>query len=209
MLITLSQAARVEGAPAQPSLSRMTKNKSPPGFLKKTGDGWRVDTDEPSWENLIAGRRGQDPAANAAKSRGAALARGRAAKTAADGGKKKKKEEDEKAAKVSEAVRNAIDAKIICSANREKLKMQQDEIKTNRMKGAFVERAEGEYWLSFMQRGIIDSFSAVDRCFAETKRLILAGNDTEGKQYLKGELKRGFERAVENLREAVNGAGDD
>jgi hypothetical protein len=77
------------------------------------------------------------------------------------------------------------------------------------MKGAFVERAEGEYWLLFIQRGITDSFSVVDRCFAEMKRLILLENDLEGKRYLKNELKAGFERAAQTLREAIEGAEND
>jgi hypothetical protein len=198
MLVTLSQASRVDGAPLQPSLARMTKNRALPGFFRKTENGWRVDTEDPSWDGLLAARRGQSPAANAAKSRGAKIAR-------TGGNEDDEKEPDKEPNKV----RQAIDAKIIWSARREKLKMEQDEIKTNKMKGAFVERAEGEYWLSFIQRGIVDSFSAVDRCFPEAKRLVLAGNDAEGKKYLKNELKRGFERAAENLREAIEETGDD
>jgi hypothetical protein len=205
MLITLSEAARVEGAPSQPSLSRMTHNRALPGFLKKTGAGWRVDTDDPAWENLLAARRGQSPAANAAKREGPRVA-GRVKKTAAPLPPSAADAGDTEDTGLEKNVRKAIDDKIIYGAERERLRMMQDEIKVNEMKGAFVERAEGEYWLSFMQRGITDSFSAVDRCFAETKRLILLGNDLEGKQYLKNELKTGFERAAQDMREAVEGA---
>jgi hypothetical protein len=206
MLITLSEAARIEGSPSQPSLSRMTRNRVLPDFLKKTDGGWRVDTDDPAWENMLSGRRGGHPEKDLRKSRGARLARAGEKKGAKDSGDDEKDEED---AEWDKNVRKAIDGKIIYSAKREKLKMMQDEIKTSAMKGDFVERAEGEYWLSFMQRGIIDSFSAVDRCFAEMKRLILLGNDLDGKRYLKNELKAGFERAAHTLREAIEGTKDD
>jgi hypothetical protein len=173
----------------------MTKNKAVPPFLKKTVEGWRVDTDDPSWGNMLAAKRGQSPSAGVSKSAGGRLA---------GGGKKDKEDSID-----DSSVRKAIDEKIIYNARREKLKMEQDEIKTGVMKGSFVERAEGEYWLSFMQRGIIDSFSVVDRCFAEMKRLVLLGNDTEGKQHLKNELKREFERVCGDMREAVEvSAGD-
>jgi hypothetical protein len=181
----------------------MTRNRVLPDFLKKTDGGWRVDTDDPAWENLLSGRRGGNPEKDPRKSRGARLARAAERKGAKDFEDDEKDGED---AEWDKNVRKAIDGKIIYSARREKLKMMQDEIKTGEMKGAFVERAEAEYWLSFMQRGIIDSFSAVDRCFAEMKRLILLGNDLEGKRYLKDELKAGFERAAQTLREAVEGA---
>ena len=185
----------------QQSLARMTKNTAVPGFLKKTDGGWRVDTGDPSWENLLAAKRGQSPSANAAKREGARRGTGKRAK--------KEGVADDEAAEGAANVRKAIDAKIIYNARREKLRMDQDEIKTGKMKGDFVERAEGEYWLSFMRRGITDSFSAVDRCFAEVKRLALLDKDNEGRQYLKNELKRGFEQVVENMREAVEGSGGD
>jgi hypothetical protein len=193
----------------------MTKNKAVPGFLKKTGDGWRVDTDDQSWENLLAARRGQSPSTNAAKRAGARVIRRGKRKT--DDGQLREKpneeikegEEDEETIAQKAQVDQAVRLKVICNAKREKLKMEQDEITTAKMKGAFVDRAEGLYWLSFMQRGITDSFSAVDRCFAEIKRLILLGNDAEGKQYLKSELKRGFETVSGNMREAAEAAGDD
>jgi hypothetical protein len=202
MLVTLSEAGRIEGAPLQPSLYRMTKNQVVPSFLKKTDDGWRVDTDEPEWGNFLAGKRGQSKAGNTAKRVGASIGGKR-------GQKKEKEEKDDETVAADAEIRKAINSKIVWNARREKLKMEQDEIKTAEMKGAFVERSEGEYWLSFMQRGIIDSFASVDRCFSEVKRLVLQGNDTEGKQYLRNELKRGFERVVEDMREAVNGADYD
>jgi hypothetical protein len=168
-----------------------------------------VDTDSPGWENLMSGRRGAPPAKDPRKSRGARLARTGEKKVAKDFGDTEKDREDEEEAERDKNVRKSMDEKIIYGAKREKLKMMQDEIKTNEMKGAFVERAEGEYWLSFMQRGITDSFSAVDRCFAEMKRLILLGNDLEGKRYLKNELKAGFEQVVQSMTEAVEGAAHD
>jgi hypothetical protein len=201
MLITISNAAQLPGAPPQPSISRMTHNRVLPSFLKKTDAGWRVDTDDPAWGNLLAARRGQSPAANAAKREGPRLA-GRMKKTRRPPSSEDADSED---AEREENVRKAIESKIIFNAKREKLKMMQDEIKTNAMKDLFVERSEGEYWLSFIQRGIIDSFSAIDRCFAETRRLILLGNDIEGRQYLKNELKAAFERAAQNMKEAVEG----
>jgi hypothetical protein len=181
----------------------MTKNRVLPFFLKKTDAGWRVDTDDPSWGNLIAAKRGQSPAVNAAKREGTRLAR--SVKGNQAGGKPEKEEE---AADGESNVRKALDAKVIYNARREKLRMEQDEIKTGKMKGHFVERTEGEYWLSFMQRGIVDSFSVVDRCFEEVKRLVLLGNGIEGKQYLKNELKRVFNLAARNMKEAIEGQDD-
>jgi hypothetical protein len=186
----------------------MTKNRTLPDFLKKTDEGWRVDTDAPGWEILLSGKRRQPAAASIAKKLGARLARSR---------KTKSEEKSGGTACASEAaggdepgdVEKAAADKIIYNSKREKLKMEQDEIKTGKMRGAFIERAEGEYWLSFMQRGITDSFSTINRCFMETKRLILAGNDTEAKQYMRDELKAGFERVVRDMEEAVRGAAND
>jgi hypothetical protein len=50
MLTTLSEAGRIEGA-----LSRMTRDRALPDFLKKTDGGWRVDTDSPMLENSPGG----------------------------------------------------------------------------------------------------------------------------------------------------------
>jgi hypothetical protein len=194
----------------------MTKNKVVPGFLKNTANGWRVDTDDPSWENLLVAKRGQSPATNAVKRAGARIISRGKRKTDDEQLREKSKkeeineeEEDEETIARKEQVNQAVRLKVICNAKREKLKMQQDEIKTEKMKGAFVDRDEGLYWLSFMQRGITDSFSTVDRCFAEMKRLILLGQEREGRQYLKSELKRGFETVSKNMREAAEATSND
>jgi hypothetical protein len=216
MLVTLTEAAKQPGAPAQPTLYRMTKNKRVPGFLVQTSGGWRVDTGNPEWEqylgrvsgralpqkisgNRVKAAKGKPQAPGAAKGRGEA----RGQNPAKGKGGLGEDEDDNKPETTS--VQKAIEAKVIYNARREKLKMEQDEIKTGAMKEEYVVKAEGEFWLSFIQREMIDSFSVVRRCMSEVKRLILAGDDTQAGKYLNAELKAAFEQTAQTLQDALDG----
>jgi hypothetical protein len=55
MLLTISEAAKQQGAPSQPTIWRMTKNKRIPGFLVQADGGWRVDTASPEWGAYVQG----------------------------------------------------------------------------------------------------------------------------------------------------------
>jgi hypothetical protein len=203
MLVTLSEAARQPGAPSQPALHKMTKNKRLPDFLVQTEDGWRVETNSPEWTRYLnrvsMKSEPQKQAGNYVKQL-----------------KRQKKqsgqshdEADSESTAENTTVQKAMDAKIIYNARREKLKMEQDEIKTNALKEAFIDKGEAEYWLSFIQREISDSFSVVKHCMSEIKRCIMTGEDGQAERVFVNALTAAFERTAGNLRDALSGEGGD
>jgi hypothetical protein len=198
MLVTLSEAARQPGAPSQAALHRMTKNKRLPGFLVQTEDGWRVDVDSADWDRYL---KRVSKHAEPQKQVGNQVKRQK--KPAGRRDDKKKKEDDEE--KTALRVDKAIEAKIIYNAQREKYKMEQDEIKTNALKEIYVDKREAEYWLSFIQRGITDSFSVVKYCMSEVKRHIMMGDDAQAERVLLDALIAAYERTAENLRGVLEG----
>lgn len=106
-------------------------------------------------------------------------------------------------------VQKAMEAKIVYNARREKLKMEQDEIKINAMKLAFVDKGEAEYWLSFIQREITDSFSVVKHCLSEVKRCIMIGEDGHAERVITNALIAAFERTAKTLQDALSGKSED
>ncbi|MDR0374729.1 MAG: hypothetical protein LBH85_03290 [Treponema sp.] len=201
MLVTLSEAARKTGAPSQPALHRMTKNKLLPSFLVQTENGWRVETDDPAWTrylNRVFNRvEPQKQAGNRVKQ----LKKRTKRSDPSDG--------ETKAVQENTNVQKAIEAKIIYNSRREKLKMEQDEVKTNVIKEVFVDKGEAEYWLSFVQREIFDSFSVVKHCMGEVKRCIMAGEDGQAERALTNALAAAFKRNMETLSGALSGEIED
>jgi hypothetical protein len=201
MLITISEASKQSGAPSQPAIHRMTKNKRVPGFLTRTSQGWRVDTGNPEWGAYIQGvsRRAlpQKLAGNQVKK-----AEG-TARPAAGNGREDEGGNDEAQ---NTTVQKAAEAKIIYYARREKLKLEQDEIKTNALKKQFADRAEAEYWLSFMQRAVTDSFSAVKRVMPEVRRLAASGDGAAAERAVSAALKGVWEQARRALQDAMDGS---
>jgi hypothetical protein len=200
MLITLSEAARQPGSPSQPALHKMTKNKRVPEFLIQTGDGWRVETDAPAWTMYLA----------------RVSAKAEPQKKAGNHVKQLKKpsgprhdERDSDKTLENTTVQKAVEAKIIYNARREKLKMEQDEIKTNTLKEVFVDKREAEYWLSFIQREISDSFSVIKHCMSEIKRCIMAGEDGRAEQVIVNALAAAFKRTADNLSNVLSGEDED
>lgn len=209
-MITLSEAARRPGAPAQPALHRMTGSRSVPGFLVKTGEGWRIDTDNAEWGAYLARAAArqapQIASGNRVKEAKGQIKRTKAAKIPAmAAGQTGDEEEPEEGNAEKASVQKAVNAKIVYNARREKLKMEQDEIKTGAMKEEYVVKAEGEFWLSFIQREMTDAFGVVRRCMGEVKRLIMAGEDIQAGKYLAGELRTAFERTARKLEDTLEG----
>ena len=200
MLVTISEASKQQGAPSQPAIHRMTRNKRVPGFLVQTADGWRIDDTNPEWSAYVQGvpKRAlpQTLAGNQVKK-----AKGKTRPAA--GNEREDLGGNDEAQNTT--VQKAAEAKIIYNARREKLKMEQDEIKTNAMKKLFVDKAEGEYWLSFMQRAVTDSFSAVKRIMPEVKRLHLAGDEGAAERTVSAALKAVWEQARQALNDALDG----
>ena len=208
MLVTISEASKQQDAPSQPAIRRMTRNKRVPGFLVQTAGGWRVDPGSPEWSACVQGvpwrALPQTLAGNQvkkAKGNARPAPREKAGKRQ-DGGDG----EDVKDEAQNTSVQKAAEAKIIYNARREKLKMEQDEIKTNAMKKQFVDKAEGEYRLSFMRRAVTDSFSAVKRIMPEVKRLHLAGDGGAAERTVNAALKGVWEQSSRALQDALDGA---
>jgi hypothetical protein len=201
MLVTISEAARQTDAPSHQAIFRMTKKNPLPAFLVPTEKGWRVDTDNAAWKVYLSGvsRRSMPQKLGGNETKRIVNA---AHERNAEGPTPQEEANPELEAL---AVRHHS-SKIIWDAQLTRQKLEQAEIKTNAMKELFVEKAEAEYWFSFIQRGINDSFASVKRSFPELKRLILAGDDLRAEKYLTGSLKRGFEMAVEAARETIKGA---
>ncbi|MDR2501288.1 MAG: hypothetical protein LBD37_09485 [Treponema sp.] len=107
------------------------------------------------------------------------------------------------------SVEEAAEAKIKFAAAREKAKMISDQVKSGAALGNFVDRAEAEYWLSFMQRGVNDTLSAVKRVMPEAKRFYLAGDDIAAGKVITGALAAAWKGCMRDLQDALDGADRD
>jgi hypothetical protein len=198
MLVTLSQASKLDGSPSQPALFKMTKKQPPPAFLASTEKGWRVDTESGAWKVYLAGTSRKGTPQKLV---------GNETKRITDKAREKKPTapQDDDEGKSAVTLERAYEAKVIWDSQLTKQKLFQAEIKTNQLKGVFVEKLEAKYWFTFLQRGMNDSFASVKRSIPELKRLFSLGDDLGAEKYLMGDMKRGFEMAVAAANETIAG----
>jgi hypothetical protein len=183
-LISLCAAARMDGAPSQPMLSKIFKKANPPPFMKNVNGRPKVDVDDPSWAEYISRSTAKQTFQTE---------RGNLVKKTKAGDYD---DDNEKKVISDSLVKESINTKIFYDSLRAKYIAQLAEIDLNEKKALFVNRKEALYWFSFIQRGILDSFSVLHRAFPETKRLIVQGDDEAAEKYLSEKLKGAFEDVI-------------
>jgi hypothetical protein len=151
MLIRLFRASKINGAPSQPALYKLTKKPVPPSFLRYTPEGWRVETDDPEWATYIA------------KASVNSLSQ-----------KIKQNVNDEY---TPESQAAAATEKLIQQARNERIKAESAAIDLEVKKCKYVEVEKMRYLLSYFQRGITEGYEHIKRTYKDDTKLALICNE--------------------------------
>jgi hypothetical protein len=82
-------------------------------------------------------------------------------------------------------------------------KAEQEELKTRKMAGEYIDAGLMRYYFSFFQRGISDSFASIKKISPDLKRLYLAGKEKEAEKACILELGICFSNAMKGLEEEL------
>jgi hypothetical protein len=166
MLIRLLAASRIEGAPSQPALYRLTKKTPLPSFLRNTGEGWRIETDDPSWRVYLAHASCRSLPQKA----------------------QQHKMEPPADAYTPENAETAAAEKLIQQARNERIKAEAAIIDLEVKRGAYIEREKMVYLLSFIQQGILNGFEQIKRNHTDTETLAVLCAEMEQGMRLMAEV---------------------
>ncbi|MDR3341816.1 MAG: hypothetical protein LBT14_03330 [Treponema sp.] len=82
-------------------------------------------------------------------------------------------------------------------------KAEQEELKTRKMTGEYIDVALMRYYFSFFQRGISDSFASIKKISPDLKRLYVVGKEKDAEKFFITELGICFSNAVKGLEEEI------
>jgi hypothetical protein len=167
MLLRLLAASKLEGAPSQPALYRLTKKTPPPPFLRNTTEGWRVETDDPSWSAYIARASCRSiPQKKAQLTQTEPLADDYTPENATIAGAEK----------------------LIQQARNERIKAEAALIDLDAKRGIYIEREKMVYLLSFIQQGITNGFEQIKKNHKDTETLAVLCAEMEQSMHLMTEV---------------------
>jgi hypothetical protein len=161
MLLRLLTDSRIDGAPSQPALYRLTKKTPTLPFLRKTPEGWRVETDDPSWMVYLA----------RASSRSIPQ---KVRRTTQDEAGPAQSDEF-----TPENAEQAGREKLIQQARNERIKAESACIDLEVKRGVYVEREKMVYLLSFIQQGITNGFEQIKKRYKDHETLALLCEEME------------------------------
>jgi hypothetical protein len=224
MLVTLSAASRIKGSPSQPFLFDMSKRPNRASFFRETEKGMRVETDDSAWTEFI--NRPQNPA-NIKRS----ISQKANSKKSATGNQAVEESKDEERLREMDAVKKesgkieilcaddfavgdekittadkAINYKYIQDAKMSKLKVDREEIKLKRELAVFCDIETLNYYLSFIQRQVLDCYETFERNFKELKRILLEGDDHAALELMRGSLLVTFNDIKSQLEKEMKNA---
>ena len=96
-------------------------------------------------------------------------------------------------------VKKAREQKQIEAARLIRYKADQEEIKTRKMMGEYIDLETMRYYFTFFQRMITDSFAGMKKISPDLKRLYIAGQEREAEKKMKEELSVCFSWAMQQL----------
>jgi hypothetical protein len=160
MLLRLLAASKIDGAPSQPALHKLTKKTPPPSFLYDTPEGWRVETDDPAWSAYIARATCRRLPQTAKFTHHSVQTEGTPDYTP----------EDAEAAAIE---------KLIQQARNERIKAESALIDLEAKRGAYIEREKMLYLLSFFQQGITNGFEHIKKQYKDDKSLAILCDEME------------------------------
>lgn len=206
MVINLLCASKIEGAPSQPYLFKMTRDSAKFPFLRDTKDGWRVDTDDPAWAEYLE-RRLAKPAARI----GGAAERG-AEKTSPPVKAKEKRKPVKKApeapgsgnlgASEITTIQEAYAFQVIQKAQKAEIDKRKAELELSVMEGRYIEKARMVYLMGYFQRAVTEGLDDIKR----------GGINSGAVKQVCDKLKEHFARTIDILQKeegiVIGGEGE-
>ena len=151
---------------------KLFEASSAPNFAAKVGDRWTVDDKAPGVKDFVK-KYGGTPS--------------------------RSDSEQPATTEQPDALRRAKEEKIIQGARTARLKADQEEIKTRKMMGEYIDVGLMRYYFGYFQRAINDSFAFVKTISPNLKRLYAADKDREAESLIKTELGIAYGRAIKML----------
>ena len=100
-------------------------------------------------------------------------------------------------------VRKARADKIIYDAAIKKSRAEQEEMKTKKMIGAYIDYETMRYYFSFFQRAITDSYAGIKKASRDAGRLYKADKPKEAEKVLMNEFHLCFGNAIKALETEI------
>jgi hypothetical protein len=164
-VINLLAASKIEGAPSQPYLSKMTRDSAKFPFLRETDKGWRVDTDDPSWGEYLE-RRQAKPASPAVPE--IVPRPGKPKAEAGTGGEKAPEQTAQipagtpgKAGK--SRINELYDFQLRQKAERAEIDKKKAALQLGIMEGRYVEKTRMIYLMGYFQRAVNEGLEDIRR----------------------------------------------
>ena len=180
--VKISVAAKEPDAPPLKTIKKQCLHKVSPKFLKRDGKHWAINVNSPLWA--------------AYKIKMKVTPKIPRVRIPVEDVRENKEWDQEK--EIEKAAKAALEKKIH-EARLAKIKADQEEVKLGEMLKRYTDVDTMNYYLSFMQRGISDSFSVVKRIMPEVKWLCNKNKDHEAENVMIQALKKSFENVVKNL----------
>jgi hypothetical protein len=159
-VIKLLAASKIEGAPSQPFLSKITKEYEKYPFLRNTAKGWRIDTDDPAWGDYLRGRRekrNKAPSPPPVNETAPTRACGEGANT-------KPPPEPDREAEAS--TMNAYEARSLLAvqkALKAEIDKKKAELELNVLEGRYIDKPRMIYYMGYFQRAITEGLDNIKR----------------------------------------------
>jgi hypothetical protein len=203
-LLKFAIAAKLSGAPSMRTLHYLAAKPEPerPACLVNVNGVRMANTDDATWQDLLARSRGKYPARKPSDASDADTS-GQATTTP----RKESPPLGNTADDTGNGVSPLFQAKLnqaIAESQIKEFKAKQEEIKLKVTQGKYVDADLMKYYLLFYQRMIDDCLMAIRKTVPDLEAFYLAKDSKGAEQKLIGEAKRAFENVIAILLKEID-----